>query len=43
MRTRSDSNSILIDDSELERRVSLILSDNEVGLSLFHSLYDDFT
>ena len=41
-RTRSDSNSVQIDDSELERRVSLVLEDNEVGMSLFHSLYDDF-
>ena len=41
-RTRSDSNSVQIDDSEFERRVSLILNNNEVGISLFHSLYDDF-
>ena len=41
-RTRSDSNSIHIDDSELEREVSLVLDNSEVGMSLFHSLYDDF-
>ena len=42
-RTRSDSNSVIIDDAEFEEDVLHLLQDNEHALELFDSIYSDYT
>ena len=41
-RTRSDSNSFLIDNAEFEESVLHLLQDDEHALELFDSIYQDY-
>ena len=41
-RTRSDSNSFVIDDSEFDKDVLGLLDNNQHALFCFSSLYEDF-